>query len=243
MSLLHRASRFAARHLACRWLPLSKGQGVVSFSFDDVPASACHRGAALLWHYQARGTFFVCGSLTDGEEQGQPCHSADDLRQLIGAGHEVACHTYSHSNCARTALPALQLDWDKNQDFFLTNGINTSGFAFPFGAYDFGSKLAAARRFSYSRITGGGTQLGRADLSALRAQPLYAAATSAATVQALIQRTAQEGGWLIFYAHEVCDQPGPWGTTPAQLEMALQLAGRAGCRILPLQKAIDFFQT
>ena len=241
MGLPQKLSRFAARHSANRWLPLNKGRGVVSFSFDDVPASACHQGAMLLELYQARGTFYICGSLTDGVEQNQPCHSVQDLQRLIENDHEIGCHTYSHTNCANATSHFLLEDWERNQVFFKQHGITNHGFAFPFGAYDLGSKLAASKRFAYNRITGGGTQTGRADLSALRAQALYSANNNEDEIGALIKHTASEGGWLILYSHEVSESPGPWGTTPALLESALQTATQESCQILPVHKAIDFF--
>ncbi|MFZ6765498.1 polysaccharide deacetylase family protein [Undibacterium sp. Di26W] len=241
MGIAQRLSRFAARHLGCRWLPLKKGRGVVSFSFDDVPASACHIGAVLLELYQARGTFYVCGGLTDGVEQNQPCHSVDDLKRLIENEHEVGCHTFSHTNCANASAADLARDWERNQAFFQQHGIHNQGFAFPFGAYDLGSKLAAAKGFPYSRITGGGTQTGRADLNALKAQALYSSKTNVDELHALIQHTAKEGGWLILYSHEVSDHPGPWGTSPALLETALRLATQEGCHLLPVHRAIDYF--
>ncbi|MBC3868669.1 polysaccharide deacetylase family protein [Undibacterium oligocarboniphilum] len=242
MSLIRKISRLSARHLACHWIPLQQERGVISFSFDDVPASACHQGAALLEQYQARGTFYVCGGLTDGIEQSQPCHSVQDLQRLACNGHEIACHTYAHRNCADTAIPVLQTDWERNQAFFKTHQLPSTGFAFPFGAYGLLSKIAASRRFAYSRITGGGLQTGRADLAALRAQALYANTMTTEQIAALIRRADQQRGWLIFYSHEVSAQPGPWGTSPQQLETALRLASESRCRLLTVQKAIHYFQ-
>ena len=243
ISYYKKLSRFAARHMAKRWLPLNKNQGVVSFSFDDVPASACQLGAALLERYDARGTYYVCGGLTDGVEQGEQCHSEEDLRRLIERGHEIGCHTFSHTNCAEESVDFVTKDWRRNRDFFKQHQLSISGFAFPFGAYDLPSKVAASRVFSYNRITGGGTQIARADLHALRAQSLYSNTTTADTILELIQQTANEGGWLILYSHEVSATPGPWGTTPEQLELALRLARQHSCKILPVNKAIDFFRT
>ncbi|MCU6433409.1 polysaccharide deacetylase family protein [Undibacterium sp. Jales W-56] len=242
MTLLKKISRRLASHLGCAWLPLKQGQGVVSFTFDDVPASACILGKQLLEEFDARGTFFVCGDLTDGQEQGHPCHSVEALQHLVEDGHEVGCHTFSHTNCATHSVKELKRDWEKNQDFFTKNTIANKGFAFPFGAYDLGSKLAASQRFAYNRITGGGTQTGRADLAALRAQSLYANKTSLDKIKKLIDKTAQQGGWLIFYSHEVDETPGPWGTTPAQLRYALAQAKISGCQILSVRDAILFFQ-
>ena len=36
---------------------------MVTFTFDDVPASACDLGASILETYDARGTFYVAGAL------------------------------------------------------------------------------------------------------------------------------------------------------------------------------------
>jgi len=242
ISLYKKCSRFAARHTAHRWLALGKRQGVVSFSFDDVPASACQLGAEILERYDASASFYVCGGLTDGVEQTQVCHSAEDLKKLVANGHEIGCHTYSHTNCLQASLSQIEVDWQLNKEFFNINQLPMVGFAFPFGAYDLPSKIAASSNFSYSRITGGGVQTGRADLNALRAQALYAQSTDADTILDLIQRTAIEGGWLIFYSHEVSVTPGPWGTTPDQLETALRIARQLSCEILSVQKAIDYFK-
>lgn len=241
-SLVRKASRFAARHTLQCWLPLRRQRAVISFSFDDVALSACTTGAALLQEYQARATFFVCGGLENQLEQGQLCHHGAQLQQLHRDGHEVACHTYSHLNCEVQPLSVLQADWDRNRQYLAELGIPASGFAFPFGAYDLGSKHAAAQRFSYSRITGGGMQQGRADLHALRAQALYAGKNTDEEIRNLIAQAVEQGAWLIFYSHEVSDQPGPWGTTPAQLRFALQTARDAGCDLLNIRDAIQAYQ-
>lgn len=239
--LSRRVSRLAARKLGCRWLPLGRGPGVVSFSFDDVAASACHSGAAILEQHDARATFFICGGLTGQLEQGQRCHQVADLQQLQARGHEIACHTYSHLNCADTPIGQLQSDWQRNQQFFQQHGLRLDGFAFPFGAYGWASKRAAGQRFSYARITGGGLHSGRADLGALRAQALYAASITDDQIGALIAQTRQSGGWLIFYSHEVIAEPGQWGTSPDQLSHCVATARAAGCEILTVRDAIGYF--
>lgn len=241
-SLLLRASRFAARHVATQRLNLRKGRGVVSLSFDDVPASACQNGADILEDFEANATFFVCGGLTEQYEQDQLCHSLDDLLQLQEHGHEIGCHTYSHLNCAKTDAAALAQDWDKNAAFFENNQLLSRGFAFPFGAYDLPAKIAASKRFEYCRITGGGTQLNYADLFALKAQSLYQNQDNLDYLSGLIETTAEQGGWLILYSHEVCEQPGPWGCTPDLLRQVLEMTTHHGSQILSIKRAINYFK-
>jgi peptidoglycan/xylan/chitin deacetylase (PgdA/CDA1 family) len=241
--MFSRLSRYAARHLACNWLPLNRERGVVSFSFDDAPRSACIEGKQILEKYFARGTFYLCGGLMDRSEQGRPCHTHEDVQRLVADGHEVACHTYSHLNCAGRSADVLQHEWEQNRQFLESFGAPAKGFAFPFGAYDLTSKLAASNRFAYSRITSGGMQTGRADLNALRAQALYANSISEQQIQQLVKATAESGGWLIFYSHEVDRQHSRWGTSPEQLAFALHTAQEYRCRVLPVRDAIQFFKS
>lgn len=241
-SLIRRISRFAARHFAKSWLPFHAPRGVISFSFDDVPLSACEQGAALLEKHGVRGTFFVCGGLTDQTEQGQQCHSEDILRQLHLAGHELGCHTFSHTHCERADRDQIQADLLRNQDFFKRLQLPLSGFAFPFGAYSFASKLLAKAHFGYARITGNRTMFDGADVYALPAMALYEGRMTPQTLQALIQDVAKRKGWLIFYTHEVTHQPGQWGATPELLRFCIAEAISAGCEVKTIRDAILYFE-
>ncbi len=55
------ASRFLARWSRNRMLDMRAGPPMVTFTFDDVPASACELGASILERHGARGTFYVAG--------------------------------------------------------------------------------------------------------------------------------------------------------------------------------------
>ncbi|RCS56668.1 polysaccharide deacetylase family protein [Parvibium lacunae] len=241
-SISWRASRWLARHTAQHWLPLATTAPVVSFSFDDAPASACTTGAALLEAQQARGTFYICGGLTNQHEQGRPCHSLPQLAALAHAGHEIACHTYQHLNCARASQQVIQADWEANEQFFKAHGLapSSGGFAYPYGAYSWASKRAAQSQFSYARSTIGGAMHGRADRYLLSAQAMYDT-IPLASLLALLEQTAAQRGWLIFYTHEIEPAPGPWGSSPARLVRLLTAAQSLGCHVLPVQAAIDYF--
>ena len=51
------ASRFIARQSRSKVLPLRNAMPIVTFTFDDVPASACEQGAHILERHGARGLF------------------------------------------------------------------------------------------------------------------------------------------------------------------------------------------
>ena len=88
------ASRFLARQSRVKMLTLGNVPPMVSFTFDDVPASACELGARILEQQGARGTFYVAGSVTAGPGAPAPA-TIEQLRTVWANGHEIGCHTFS----------------------------------------------------------------------------------------------------------------------------------------------------
>ena len=69
------------------------------------------------------------------------------------------------------------------------------------------------------------------DLNLLRANSLYGDVDRLAHVEELISENERKKGWLIFYTHDVRDNPSRYGCTPALLESALSAAIRSGSKI------------
>ncbi len=239
-----RISRRLAQHAFKEILPLRADVGVVSFTFDDVPASACVAGAQALERHGARGTFYVAGGLTDALEEGKPCHSREQLRTLLATGHELGCHSYSHIRCDTLTAAELERELDRNAAFLAELGVDplTLNFAYPFGAYAYNAKRICSKRFRSSRITGGGTHEDYADLNALKTHRLYDVHVDAENYDTLLQRTVRRKGWLIVNTHDVEDPPSRYGFTPERLERAVAAALAAGCKVLPVNAAIDYLQ-
>jgi peptidoglycan/xylan/chitin deacetylase (PgdA/CDA1 family) len=234
--------RWLADRSMRKLLPLQAPAGVVSFSFDDAPKSACVEGRRILEHHGCLGTWYIVGGLTDRLEQGRMCHSVADVQSLAQAGHHVASHTFTHQPCDQLSRTQMAQVLARNAQFFAEIGVPRAAdhFSFPLGAYDLGSKYLASKTFRSSRITRGGLQVGHADLNGLWAEKLYANSMTPARLQSLVQSTARQRGWLIFYTHEVDNQPSRWGCTPDLLAAAVSAALEAGCKVLPVDRAISY---
>ena len=50
--------------------------------------------------------------------------------------------------------------------------------------------------------------------------------------------TASEGGWLVFYTHDLSMRPSPFGCTPADLETLASRAVAAGVELLPVGEVV-----
>ena len=241
MSLTFRASRFLSRYTDRRMLALKGDRGVVSFSFDDAPMSACIAGAAALERHGARGTYYIAGGLTDGAELGLPCHSEAALRDLLAAGHQLGAHSFDHLPVDRMGHARRQSQFERCDAFLHGLGVDpaTLDFAYPWGAVAWGAKHDCARRYRSSRATGGGTQIGSADLNALKSHRFYRSEPDGVAYREVLAQTARHRGWLVVNTHEVDDIGGPYGCSPQALDDAVGQALDAGCLVLTVSAALD----
>lgn len=237
-----KATRFLARNVRSKALPLRHTPPMVTFTFDDVPASACELGAGILETYDARGTFYVtgrgCGTASAG---GPPMASIEQLRAVWAKGHEIGCHTYSHPAVSRISLGLLGTDLERNRWALknIDSEIELRNFAYPYGDLSWRTKRYLQSRFDSCRSVHPGINRGVADLGSLNAWPLESAMIDRAKITALIGEAARKNGWLIFYSHEVAERPNRFGVTPGLLAFAVATARQSGCVLSTIAGAID----
>lgn len=238
-----KASRWLSRRLMPRELRITPGRApVLSMTYDDVIGSACDTGAALLQTYGGRGTFYVAGSLTGGQEDGKTTHTAGQLHDLCRAGHEIASHGWAHQDYTRLRAEAIRADLDRNSRFLATfTGRTAANFAYPFGRYNLTSQLQCILRFRSCRVVGGGVYRHRVDLNCLGSLRLYGDELASSAWRGALQQIA-DGGWLIVNTHAVDEDCGPYGCRPGDLDALLRYARELGCELLPVEDAINAWQ-
>jgi peptidoglycan/xylan/chitin deacetylase (PgdA/CDA1 family) len=239
--LAGKASRFLARNTHTRTLALRNAVPLVTFTFDDVPASACSTGAAILEAQGARGTFYVSGGGCGAASPGGRLATIEQLRALHGCGHEVGCHTFSHPAVSTLAYSDLVSDLERNRSFLtrINGAIAVRNFAYPYGDLSLRSKRYLETRFDSCRSLLRGVNRGTADLGALKTFPLEDAGADRQTVRAVIAETVTTNGWLIFSCHDVEDRPSRFGVTPDLLAFAARSATEAGCRLATVAHALS----
>jgi len=226
------ASRFLARQSRSKILLMRGGSPMVTFTFDDVPASACECGARILEQHGACGTFYVAaGGCGTSNEDGPQRASIDQLRTIWANGHEIGCHTYSHPAVRYMSFDDLGTDLDQNQSALkeIDGNIVVRNFAYPYGDMSIRTKRYLEARFDSCRSGHAGINSANADLGALDAWPLYEGSLDRARITKLIAETVQLSGWLIFYSHDVAEQPSQYGVSPGLLDWAVVAARRSGC--------------
>jgi peptidoglycan/xylan/chitin deacetylase (PgdA/CDA1 family) len=123
--------------MSARPVPLTWPGGVISLTFDDFPKSALAAGGDILERYHARGTYYACyASLKLAwSDKARPIFDHQDLRAAHRAGHEIACHTYTHPDLACMAKPMILAEVRNNAAALsaLIEGFVPTNFAYPYG--------------------------------------------------------------------------------------------------------------
>jgi peptidoglycan/xylan/chitin deacetylase (PgdA/CDA1 family) len=195
---------------------------IVSFTFDDIPATAL-RGADLLESADARGTFYISAGLIGmAGIQGRHANQ-QEVSELCGRGHEIGCHTYSHAAAASCSKSEFGAELDRNRDFLAdVVGVAPKSFAFPFGSVSTATKYAARARYSSCRTTRPHVQTTAFDAAGLGGFPVYSDPENLRACDEVIEKNANGKSWVILYTHDVEQVPSPYGCKPDQLRHLIQ---------------------
>jgi peptidoglycan/xylan/chitin deacetylase (PgdA/CDA1 family) len=236
-----RVSHRLAMHLCVEPFELRNATPMVSFTFDDLPKSAATVGARILEHHGARGTFYVIGSQVGTSLPEWEMVDRDDVVALHRRGHEIACHTFSHKRTCDIDAKTLAAEVRRNQDFLhtLDPSIQIENFAYPFGYGSFNHKRQLGGLFRSCRSIVPGVNSGAADLQFLRAMPLIDKRIDRDGIERAFDEAQDANGWLIFYTHDVADEPSAYGCSPALLNYAIEAAAARKIPVLSMAEALQ----
>jgi peptidoglycan/xylan/chitin deacetylase (PgdA/CDA1 family) len=235
--LRRRFGRLAGMLPANLALRLDQGP-LCTVTFDDCCRSAVETGGSVLERFGAAGTYFVSASLLS--ENRSDSSRLEELRALLAGGHEIGCHTYRHRSVVGQSRQELQADVLRNARELAriagVEGLFTC--SYPFGEVTYRAKRFCAAHFAATRGIRAGLNHRLLDLSELRAVRIYHRTFSLPYFQNLVARCRRESAWLIFYTHDVAEDPSPWGCTPDEFESVVRMVVNEGIPILTMKAAI-----
>ena len=221
--LRRRTVRLAARRPAA-----APERPMVSFAFDDAPASAALAGAEILEARGLRGVYYIAAALADTDAATGHLASPSAVKRLADAGHEIGCHTYTHLDCGQARADDAVEDVVRNAAALESWGVpRPTTFAYPFGDVAPATKRALAGRFALLRALHPGVVTRGADLNQAPSVPVEGPDGEALGLSWLT-RAAMRRGWLILTTHDVAATPTEWGCTAATLARLADAALAAG---------------
>lgn len=223
-----------------REFTLPDHEPTVSFTFDDFPHSALARGGAILSAYGNRGTYYVAmGLLGKVNELGEQ-FCAEDLAQLQKDGHELGSHTFDHVSCRYTTLANYQANVLKGKEAVLrvTGPQPRHHFSYPGGHVTLRAKRRIGPQLSSCRGIVPGINSSPIDLHLLRANHLYSHTIDFNAIQSLLRLNDLMRGWLIFYTHDVQDEPSAHGCKPGHFETIVRMTAQMRAKVLPVGEVL-----
>ena len=220
-------------------LPLQ--EAVVSFTFDDAPHSAFAKGGEILQQFNFAGTYYIALTFLDGDLDREANFSKEDLDKALDHGHELACHTYEHIDLSKTNLLESIKDIKKNGATFqeLYPDQKLRNFSYPFGAETLSIKKFLGQEFRSARGIGHGMNIGKVDLPNLKTVKLYRDRFSIEEIGKQIQQAIARRAWLIFYTHDVQNDPSPYGCAPDYFQAVVNLCAESKVKVLTIDKTLD----
>lgn len=209
---------------------------MVSFTFDDAPLSSFVNGGKILEKNNFRGTYYISAGLIGSSSEVGKLADLQTITNFYRNGHEIANHTYSHINCAESNTTSMVRSIRKNRNAL--DGIMSNNFSYPYGAVDVSSRCAARFCSSSARGIWFGINRGVIDLMYLKAVKIYSRMGIERCLE-LVSECATQGGWLIFYTHDVCEKPSDYGCTPDQLTELVQAVSCKRLPVLTVQNAMN----
>jgi peptidoglycan/xylan/chitin deacetylase (PgdA/CDA1 family) len=235
---LRAADNLLVRHVLSPRIMIRPSRPIVTFTFDDIPASAATLGADILERHGVGGTFYIAGRLiTGGAREGFA--DVDACRKLALAGHELGCHTFSHTGLRNMDGAQAAADLAQNEEFFssIASTMKPSNFAYPFNKSTVAALPALRSRLRTAR--GGHAGINRGSVAAYQLSAVEIAQPEDPNLDDWLDDLAREPGWLIYFTHDVSDSASRYGSRPATLDRLVHRASTLGHEVLTVDAALD----
>lgn len=233
------------RRMAC-WLGrrmsmLRNDRPIISFTFDDFPASGYMNTAQLFKQAGVQATFYTSIGLLGGVAPTGRIASRELFREVLSSPHEVGCHTFDHLGAFETPFNAYRASVERNlRELRLFDPLASFvTHSYPISFPRIRTKRYVSRRFAACRAGGQTYNQGAVDLAYLQSFFIERSRSNPAAIREQIGRSVQAKGWLIFSTHDVDENPTEYGCTPGLFGKILEWSLDSGARILSVRDALS----
>lgn len=190
---------------------------VVTIQFDDGNADV-YQALGLLNSHGMHATFYVnTGFIGDSTHM-----SWSQLQSLFAAGNDIGGHTLTHANLKHLKTADAHYQVCQDRDNLLSNGLQPTAFAYPFGSFDSGTEQIVAQcGYNSGRGVSGvndtkvyAETIPPADPYATRTPPNPKQGTTVATIEGYVTAAEQNGGgWVQLVFHHLCNSCDAYSMT------------------------------
>ena len=212
---------------------------LASISFDDFPRTAWTNGGAILRKYDVKATYYTAAGFVGRVVENIEQYNLEDLKAVAAAGHEIASHTLTHPRVYDLSKREILAQEEATRAFFQQHlpGQETVGFAYPYGEASVRTKRLYSTLYPLCRGIRMGVNADWLDCGQLKAVGIERNSWTPERIETIIHEAIHKNAWVIFFTHDITEDPSPYGATPEMLEHAIVTLKRAGIDILPVHEA------
>ena len=241
IELIHKANRLLSRATSNSILP-DLTESIISFGFDDCPASAIETALPILEAEGWRATIYVACGLCEIENHLGKHMSLSDIVDVHERNHEIADHTFSHLSSNDATSSEYIADVVRNQKALQKLGLPRSRhFAYPYGHVSPSLKKALSRQFETLRGVLTPTNAPQ-DANLLNAVRIYSGERFEAALQQ-IETAKTKPQWLNFFTHDVRENASDFGCTPEEFQRIVTAVKESGLRVMTVDNAYRTIET
>lgn len=214
---------------------------LASFTFDDFPSNALEVGGRILKEEaNARATYYVSGCFMGKTIDGIKFYDEGHLKDAAAQGHEIGCHAFQHEKLGQQGMRFARKTCDDNAAFvrnIVGPHVKMTSFAYPYGDTSLTVKAELSKKFAFCRGVRQELNTGKVDRGQISIISLEIRHAEQVDLKRTVAEAAANKSWIVFLTHDVCENPSPYGSTPAMIENAVKAVREAGIQILPLKEA------
>jgi peptidoglycan/xylan/chitin deacetylase (PgdA/CDA1 family) len=212
-----------------------KGNALVTFRFDDGHKSTKEVAEPILDRYGYVGVSAVVSKAVQVELPGYM--NINDVKSLSARGWEIASHSYNHTHIVD--------DYQANasKEYFHSNGINTTTFVYPYGAWSYVSQDICKKYYQVLSTTDSLPNYPPYDFTRINVKTLNSNTSMDQVTQWLNE--ASDSEWIVFLIHDVSDNNSDFGAiTPQMLNEVCRAVNAKGLDVVTFKDvALKYFES
>ncbi len=213
---------------------LAAGSFII-FTFDDGHFSDHEVVYPLFEERRIQGVSYINPDFQDREVEGYM--SWEQVKELDDAGWDIECHTYSHPDLTDLSEVDILREMHQVDNAFLANGlVPPEHHAYPYGAWNEDVQRIVGEARGTLRTTQEGINTYPFDLSELKSPCLC---YEMEVLKGYVDEVVSEGGLLIFYTHDVQENPWNWGIETNKLVEIVDYALDREVEIITLSELME----
>jgi len=174
-----------------------KGKGLVTICYDHQPPSVYENAFPVHKAYGYPGVNYVC-TASVGEEGNM---TVKQLKEMESAGWETASHSANHLHFKELEEKDIRIQLATSKLWLKQHGLTGENFAYPFWFATTPNPLV--QEYYNSGATSYEKQINIRPVNPYRLCRYYLQAPGEEEIKAVLDKTVEEGGWVVFYTHNV----------------------------------------